>query len=207
MSNTKCKTCRRLGQKLFLKEDKCLSSKCEVARKPYSPGKQKRGRRSNISEYGLQLKEKQTLKFLYGLRERQFVNIVKGAIQKGGAGIAKHILQILEMRLDNVVYRLGFAKSRSLARQLVSHGHIAVNGVKITIPSFHVKKGDKISIRPASISKKVFIDLDTVLKKYSPPSWLKLDKNLKSAEITNLPDAKNLDMTVNVNSIIEFYSR
>ncbi len=211
MSDTKCKTCRRIGQKLFLKEDRCFSPKCGLIRKPYAPGNQKKGRkgrrRSSVSEYGLQLKEKQTLKFLYGLRERQFVNIVKDAIQKGGKGIAKRILQMLEMRLDNTVYRLGFAKSRSLARQLVGHGHISVNGAKLNIPSYQVQKGDKISIRPLSASKKMFLDLDIALKKYNPPSWLKLDKNLKSAEVVNFPDTENLDMTVNVNSIIEFYSR
>ncbi len=207
MSDTKCKTCRRIGQKLFLKEDKCFSPKCGAIRKPYAPGNQKKGRRGNISEYGLQLKEKQTLKFLYGLRERQFVNIVKSAIQKGGKEIARRILQTLEMRLDNTVYRLGFAKSRSLARQLVSHGHVLINGAKLTIPSYHVQKGDKISIRHSSASKKMFTDLDIALKKYNTPSWLKLDKNLKSAEVINQPDTENLDMTININSIIEFYSR
>jgi len=206
MSNTQCKTCRRAGQKLFLKEEKCFSPKCAVTRKPYAPGRTPK-RKPNVSEYGRQLKEKQALRNLYGLRERQFVNAVKKAMQKGGMEISGQLVRLLESRLDNAVFKLGLAKSRTAARQLVGHGHICVNGRKITIPSYQVKKGDKISIRPQSISIKPFSELDTYLKKYNPPLWLKLDKSLKTGEVTKEPDESVTEMGVNLNAIIEFYSR
>jgi small subunit ribosomal protein S4 len=206
MSSTKCKTCRRTGQKLFLKEEKCLGSKCPIIHKPYAPGKRSKRPRP-VSEYGLQLKEKQKLKFLYGLRERQFVNYVKKAMLKGGENIGFQVIKLLELRLDNVVFRLGFAKSRGTARQLVNHGHILVNNKKTTIPSFQTKRGDKISIRPQSVSKKVFTDLGVWLKKYSPPSWLKLSKPKKEGEVVKESPDKNVELDLNLNSIIEFYSR
>lgn len=160
-----------------------------------------------MSEYGKQLREKQSLKFLYGLRERQFVNVVNEAMRKGGTNIAAFLLQLLELRLDNVVFRLGLAKSRSAARQMVSHGHICVNGRKVTIPSHRVKTGNGVSIRTQSIPKKVFADLDVWLKKYSAPLWLKIDKVSKSGEIVKEPDVALTELGINVNAIIEFYSR
>lgn len=205
MADTKCKTCRRMSQKLFLKKEKCFSPKCPISRKPYPPGKKSK-RPKQISEYGLQLKEKQKLKFLYGLKEEQFSNYIKKAMKKGGA-VGPQIIQFLESRLDNAVFKLGLAQSRSLARQLVSHGHICVNGRKVTIPSFQIKKGDKISIRKESASKKIFADLDILLKKYNPPDWLVLDKNKKNGEVTQKPTGKNVEMDINLNHIIEFYSR
>lgn len=206
MADTQCKTCRRSGEKLFLKEEKCFGQKCAISRKPYAPGRQSK-RRSQLSEYGRQLREKQSLKFLYGLRERQFVNVVKEAMRKGGTDIASFLLQLLELRLDNVVFRLGLAKSRSAARQMVSHGHICVNGRKVTIPSHRVKSGDNVSIRTQSIAKKVFTDLDIWLKKYSAPLWLKIDKVSKSGEVVKEPDVELTELGINVNAIIEFYSR
>lgn len=205
MADTKCKTCRRSGQKLFLKEEKCFSPKCPISRKPYPPGKRAK-RPKPVSEYGRQLKEKQKMKFLYGLKEKQFANYVKKAMKKSGA-VGSQIIEFLESRLDNTVFKLGFAKSRSLARQLVSHGHICVNNRKVTIPSFRVKKGNKISIRKESIAKKVFMDLDTFLKKYNAPEWLKLNKTKKEGEMIKQPVIGSAEMDIDINKIIEFYSR
>ncbi|MFC1625395.1 30S ribosomal protein S4 [Patescibacteria group bacterium] len=207
MADEKCKTCRRTGQKLFLKGEKCFSHKCPISKKPYPPGKKSK-RPKPSSEYGLQLKEKQKLKFSYGLRETQFVNYLKKAMKKGGSDIGKQIIGLLEFRLDNAVYRLGLAQSRSKARQMISHGHICVNNRKTNIPSFQLEKGDKISIRTESLSKKIFTDIDVYLKKYNPPSWLKLDKTKKTGEvIKKTPEEEKLEMDIKINSVIEFYSR
>jgi len=206
MADTKCKTCRHIGQKLFLKEEKCFSPKCPIIRKPYAPGK-KLKRPKPLSEYGHQLKEKQKLKFYYGLRERQFANYVEKAMKKGGADIADQLIKFLEFRLDNVVFRLGLAKSRSAARQLVSHGQIYINNRKVDIPSLQVKRGDKISIKPQKMAKKTFTDLDLWLKKYTPPAWMKLDVAKREGEITGEVKRGDVETDTNLNSIIEFYSR
>jgi small subunit ribosomal protein S4 len=206
MADTKCKTCRRTGQKLFLKKDKCLSPKCPITRKPYPPGKRAKRVKAS-SEYGLQLKEKQKLKFMYGLREKQFVNYIKEAIENGGSKTGPYLMGLLESRLDNVVYKLGFTSSRSTSRQLVGHGHICVNGKKITIPSYQTSKGDKITIRAQSNAKKLFTDLDVRFKKYEAPSWLKLDKTKRTGEIAGKPEGEALVTETNLSSVLEFYSR
>lgn len=211
MINTKCRVCRRAGEKLFLKEEKCYTPKCPLARKSYPPGIQKRGAdkraRRALSEYGFQLREKQKLKFFYLLAERQFKNYIQEALKGKGTDIISRLAEILELRLDNVVYRLGFAKSRSSARQLVSHGHIAVNGRKTDIPSCRLKIGDKITIRPQSASKKKFQDIDIYFKKYQPPVWLELDKEKKEGKIVGKPRLEDIEVKSNLNAIIEFYSR
>ncbi len=211
MINSKCKVCRRAGEKLFLKEEKCYTPKCPLIRKSYPPGVQKsraskRPRRS-ISEYGFQLREKQKLKFLYLLRERQFENYIREALKGKSGDIISRLAGFLELRLDNPVYRIGLAKSRSVARQLVSHGHIVVNGKKVNIPSYRLKVGDKIGIRPQSASKKVFQDIDIRLKKYQPPAWLEMDKDKKEGKITAKPQEEDIEVKTNLNAIIEFYSR
>lgn len=210
-TDSKCRVCRRAGQKLFLKGDKCSSPKCTLIKKSYPPGvhgrKFLKRRRPALSEYGLQLREKQRLKFLYGLREKQFSRYIKEATGKRGIDSAVLASRILELRLDNAVFRLGFAKSRSFARQLVSHGHIIVNGRKITVPSYRLKKGDKIAIRSQSLDKKVFSDLELILKKYDPPAWLKLDKVKKIGEVAGFPGPEAISPDVDLNAIIEFYSR
>lgn len=212
MINSKCRICRRAGEKLFLKEEKCYSQKCPVSRKSYPPGASKGGMASkkpkrSMSEYGYQLREKQKLKFLYFLRERQFANYIKKALKAKNKDIASQIAEFLELRLDNAVYRLGFTKSRSIARQLVSHGHFLVNGKKVDIPSFNLKVGDKISIRSQSANKKIFQDMEIYLKKYNPPGWLEFDKQVKIGRIAGKPQAEDLDIKANLNAIIEFYSR
>lgn len=210
-TDSKCRVCRRAGQKLFLKSDKCFSPKCTLVKKSYPPGihgrKILKRRRSPLSEYGLQLREKQRLKFFYGLREKQFSRYIKEATGKKGVDSAVLIAEILELRLDNAVFRLGFAKSRSFARQLVGHGHFIVNGRKITTPSYRLKKGDEIAVRPQSLGKNFFSDLELTLKKYNPPAWLKLDKEKKIGEVAGFPDRDAVPTDVDVNAIIEFYSR
>lgn len=191
MLNDKCKKCRRIGEKLFLKGEKCFSPKCPLTRKPYVPGifgkmKKKKAKRG-LSEYGVQLREKQKVKFNYGLKERQFANYLKEANKKGKGEAKTRLVELLESRLDNIVFRLGLSDSRSSARQIVSHGHIMVNNRKVSIPSLRLRMGDKISIRPQSINKGFLKDIDIKLKKYNPPSWIKFDKSKKEGEIIGRP--------------------
>ncbi len=207
MNNEKCKICRRAGQKLFLKESRCFSPKCAMIKKPYPPGKTTKKGRKQKSEYAIQLREKQMLKFTYGLREKQFSGYVRQALKKGGSSIPLKLTQLLETRLDNVLFRIGIIQSRSLARQIVGHGHISLNGRKVTVPSIHVKKGDKITIRKGSEGKKPFTDLVEKLKKYSPPAWIRLDKETFGGEIIRLPEVADAGLNANINAIIEFYSR
>ena len=209
---SKCRVCRRAGEKLFLKEGKCYTPKCPVVLKTYPPGARRTGAgskrpRKTLSEYGFQLREKQKLKFFYLLRERQFKNYIQKAAKSKGSDTISRLAELLELRLDNVVYRLGLAQSRSVARQLVSHGHIMVNGKKINIPSYHVKTGDKISIRPQSASKIIFENLEIYLKKYKPPVWLEMDKDKKEGKVVGKPQAQDIEIKTNLNAIVEFYSR
>lgn len=210
MLNDKCKKCRRIGDKLFLKGDKCHSPKCTLGRKSYPPGpqakKNKKGKRG-LSEYGLQLRDKQKIKLIYGLREKQFKNYVLSAQKKKSDNISNDLLQLLESRVDNVVLKMGLCSSIAAARQIVSHGHIMVNGRRINIPSYEIKIGDRVSIRPQSVSKNVFKDLDAKLKKYNPPVWMKLDREKKEAEIIAKPMVDEQNLGVNVSLIIGFYSR
>ena len=189
----------------------CGREKCAFKRKPYSPGVHGRAksvrRRSMLSEFGSQLKEKQKVKFLYGLRERQFKNLVSKAISAKSAETSRMIIELLETRLDNVVYRLGFAPSRSAARQMVGHGHIWVNGRRVTIPSRKMKVGQIVSIRPQSAGLGIFRDLDLRLKKYQAPGWLDLDLAKREGKVRALPAAEEVDTGANLNSVIEFYSR
>lgn len=203
-----CKNCRGAGEKLFLKGDRCFGAKCAMVKKPNPPGSQgARGKRKGaVSEYGRQLAEKQRVKQIYGIRERQFKNYVKAATASAGDN-RENLMRALEMRLDNVVFRLGFTKSRQAGRQLVNHGHILVNDKRVDIPSFRVKTDALISlgkkIRKSSLTK----DLPDLLKKYQPPSWLSLDKEKLAAKVLNSPSAADLDDLNKVGMVIEFYSR
>lgn len=165
------------------------------------PVSQRRGRPKRKSEYGLQLSEKQKIRNTYLLRERQFKNYFKKAKNP------EDIYALLELRLDSVIYRLGLAKTRGLARQLVNHGHIMVNSRKVDIPSYHVRKGDIVSIRPQSADKAVFAELTESLKKFETPKWIKLDKAKKEGEITGIPSLDESGMEFNMQSVMEFYSR
>ena len=199
----KYKLARRLGAPIF---EKTQSPKyaLSLARKEKNA---RRGRNKPKSEFGLQLIEKQKLKLLYGIRERQFQNyFAKASRQKGLT--TEILLQLLETRLDNIVYRLGLAPTRAQARQLVTHGHFKVNGRRINVPSYSAKVGDKISIREGSAAKKVFGDLPTTLKKYEPAEWLSLEKETITGHVVSLPTAKVVsDVPVEVGQIVEFYSR
>ena len=214
--DAKCKICRRVGTKLFLKGDKCFTPKCPMTLKPYPPGrKKKKRRRSSFSEYAKELREKQKLRRWYGLREKQFSNYVESVLNKAISFKKKEkkedaedvLIRLLENRLDNVVFRLGFALSRSQARQLVSHNHFLVNNRHVNIPSFELKKGDKIKVKQSSIKNNLFQKRSFAIKKYKPPSWLKLDVDKWEGEIVGLPNIEEVSPPANILSIFEFYSR
>jgi small subunit ribosomal protein S4 len=206
MLDLKCKKCRRAGEKLFLKGDRCFTPKCAMIKKSYSPGVHgKSKKRKRLSEYSLQLQEKQKLKFMYGLREKQFSNYIAKSIARNIES-GKALLEFLESRLDNAVFRCGFALSRTMARQMVSHGHILVNGRKINIPSYGVKPEDTIQLRPQSLNKGIFSNLDLFLKKHKAAPWLSVDKSKKECRILTRPSDEAFS-GININAIIEFYSR
>ncbi|MDP2967563.1 MAG: 30S ribosomal protein S4 [bacterium] len=209
MKDSKCKICRRLGIKLFLRGEKCLSQKCPMIRKPYPPGPKTKRRTRALSEYGKELKEKQKLKNWYNLEERQLRKYVKEILKARGKVVDAEsaLIKILESRLDNVVFRLGFAPSRTAARQMVSHRHFMINNKPINIPGYLVKKDDKISINPGSAKKIIFQKLPTLLKKHNPPSWLKLDtKNLEGKVIVS-PNLEEAAPPAELSSIFAFYSK
>ncbi|MDP1538526.1 MAG: 30S ribosomal protein S4 [bacterium] len=209
MENSKCKICRRLGTKLFLRGERCLSQKCPMVRKPYPPGPKAKKRVRAFSEYGKELKEKQKLKNWYNLEERQFRKYVREILKARGkvadAGVA--LIKTLESRLDNVVFRLGFAPSRTAARQIVSHGHFMVNDKPVDIPSYLVKKGDKISLKPSSVKKTMFQKISPLLKKHNPPSWLKLDTKSLEGKVADSPSLEEAAPPAELSSIFEFYSK
>mgnify|MGYP000851683938 CR=1 FL=1 len=198
-----CKLCRREGQKLFLKGERCYTKKCAVERRAYAPGEHGQGR-SKATEYALHLREKQKLRRIYGVLEAQFIRYFKEADSKKGV-TGEMLLQILERRLDNVVYRLGFARSRSEARQLVRHGHIFVNGKKIDIPSYLVNEGEVIAVKAESKSLAPFQGLADFLSKYKAPAWLELDADNLQGKVLHLPVRSEIDVDVKEHLIVEFY--
>lgn len=204
--DSKCKICRRAGEKLFLKGERCFTPKCAVVRKPYPPGIHTRPSRRGLSEYGTQLKEKQKLRNSYHLRENQFRNYVTSAMSGTGADAGAKLLESLSLRLDNVVFQAGFAQSRSVARQFVNHGHARVNNQKSSIPSRAVHVGDVVSLSSAIWESPAMKDLYQVLKKYKAPNWITLDSDAKTATIASLPDTTN-ETSFNIKLIIEYYAR
>jgi len=206
MNDSKCKKCRRAGEKLFLKGDRCFTQKCAMVRSPKLPGVHGAKRRRAGSEYGVQLNEKQKVKRSYFLREKQFRNYFDSASKKEGV-TGDVLLETLERRLDNVVFRGGLAGSRSSSNQIVGHGHITLNGRRVDVPSILVKVGDKIAIRKGSAAKAVFKDLAEKLKKYETPAWIDLNKNDLTLEIKRLPQKDDVDSVFNMQLITEFYSR
>ena len=209
MEDNKCKICRRVGEKLFLKGEKCFSPKCPLVKKAYPPGQKRKRRRRALSEYGKELVEKQKLKNWYNLTERQFRKYVKETLSGRGKveDTATLLIQTLERRLDNVVFRLGFAPSRSSARQLVSHRHIQVNDKTLNIASFSVKKGDVVKVKESSLSKKMFQVIKTTIKKYTPPTWLSLDSEKLEGKVIAEPNFEEAAPPAEISSIFEFYSR
>lgn len=203
-----CKLCRREGEKLFLKGDRCFSPKCAIERRSYPPGlhgRQSQFRRKE-SDYGLQLREKQKARRLYGVFERQFRRYFREAQRrKGLTGI--NLLIILESRLDNVIYRLGFASSRAQARQLISHGHFDINGRKTNIPSYQVSGNDIIAVREKSQKLDHFKAIAQNGDGTRVPDWLSLDLKNMTAKILNEPTHEHIDVTLKEQLIVEFYSR
>jgi len=209
MENAKCKICRRLGVKLFLKGDKCFSSKCPMVRKAYPPGLRGKRKIKALSEYGKELREKQKLKNWYNLKERQFRKYVKEVLEKRGRvkDTAVSLVKTLESRLDNVIFRLGFANSRVQAKQFISHGHFLVNGKSIDTPSYQLKKGDIVALKPQKIKKTIFQNLKNLLKKHKTPSWLELDAEKLEGKVIGEPTIEEVAPPVEISAIFEFYSR
>jgi len=209
MADSKCSKCRRAGIKLFLKGEKCLSPKCPLTMKPYPPGQKSKKRARQLSEYGKELREKQKLKSWYNLGERQFRNYVREILKKRGKveDAAALLVENLESRFDNVVFRLGFASSHTQARQLINHGHFLINGKNVDIPSYHTKIGDVITLHPSSAKSKLFSDKAADLKKHQAPSWLRLDPDKKEGEVMGKPVLEEVSPPADILSIFEFYSR
>lgn len=204
-----CKLCRREGEKLFLKGDRCFTAKCAFDRRSYPPGIHGRSRRRfrrRTTDFGIQLREKQKARRIYSLMERQFRRYFREAERRKGVTGA-NLLQILESRLDNVVYRLGFAGSRPQARQLVRHGHFNVNGRKTDIPSYLVKPGDEISVRVKSKSSVFFKNVVQEMEHRFVPEWLSVDANTLSGRVLALPTREEIETTLNEQLIVEYYSR
>lgn len=200
LQNKKCKLCRREGRKLFLKGDRCDLAKCSFTRRSYAPGKSNKFSSRKPSDYNKQLRSKQLCKRIYKIREKTLKNYFSKAVKsKGSTG--ERLLQLLELRLDNVIYRLGFAQSGSQAQQIISHGHILVNNKKITIPSCHLRAKDKISIKPNS--QNVFRNTK---KTKELPIWLNRSSKT-SGEVVKIPDKNEITTDVDVQLIVEFYNR
>jgi len=198
-----------LGAKLFLKGERCLSPKCPMIKRAYPPGQKRKRRLGPPSEYGKELREKQKLKKWYNLRERQFKNYIKKVLtQRGKVEDASSLLiKLLESRLDNIVLRLGFVQSKEQARQLVTHSHFLVNGKPINVPSFQVKKGDVITIKPQKMKEAIFQNLKILLKKQKIPSWLELDIEKLEGRVIGAPNLQEIAPPVEISTIFEHYSR
>lgn len=209
MHYDQCKTCRRLGQKLFLKGERCFSAKCAFMRRASTPGPQKKRRGGAPSEYKKSLDEKQTLKKQYGLSERQFKRYVEETLAKMGKvdDVSAELIRKLEKRLDNVIFRLGFAKSRVMARQLVSHGYFLINGKPVNIPSYQVQKDDLVALKPQKKTKGAFKELANELKKKEIPAWLSLDKDKLEAKTVGEPNLDEVKPPAEISLIFEYYSR
>jgi len=202
-TDANCRLCRREGCKLFLKGERCYSSKCALEKRNFPPGQHGQGRHKD-SEYGLQLREKQKAKRFYGVQETQFRNLFdKATRQKGKAG--DNLLILLETRLDNVIFRLGFAASRKEARQLVTHGHFQVNGKKVDIPAYTVKAGDVISVKEKSQSSPKFKEVKEMT--ITVPSWMTVDVDKLEGKVVNLPTREDIDTPIAEHLIVELYSK
>lgn len=200
-----CRLCRREGAKLFLKGDRCYTGKCAFVKRPTPPGEAKKGRRSKVSEYGLQLREKQKVKRAYGMLESQFEKYYNIAERmKGKTG--ENLLRLLESRLDNVVFRLGFGDSRAQARQFVRHGHILVNGKKVDIPSYFVSEGDEITLRKRTTEMERFKEMRESESR-PMPSWLSMDNANLVGRVVSLPAREDIDLTIEEHLIVEHYSK
>jgi len=205
---SRCKLCRREGTKLMLKGDRCLSDKCAIVKKRPSPAGGAGGvkRRGKISEYAAQLREKQKIKRIYCLLEKQFRLTFEKAIRKKGI-TGEILLQNLETRLDSIVYYLNFASSRNMARQLISHGHITVNGIKVSIPSYTCKVGDKIAIKTKSKNIRPILESINNQSKAVVPAWLELDQEKLEGSVVSIPKRAEIPLPVNEQQVVELYSK
>lgn len=197
--------CRREGIKLFLKGEKCMTKKCPVERRPAPPGQHGQRRRKQ-SEYGLHLREKQKARRIYGVLEMQFRHVFEEAQRRPGI-TGTNLMQLLEMRLDNVVYRLGFATSRDEARQIVRHGHFTVNGRKADIPSYRCRPGDRVAVAPNARGSEYFKTVAEVIRQRSIAPWLSLDADQLQGAVLSLPERADCDQNVNDQLVVEYYSR
>lgn len=204
-TDASCKLCRREGQKLFLKGERCYSNKCAIDRRPYAPG-QHGATKKKLSEYGIQLREKQKAKRFYGLLESQFRKYFEMANRKKGI-TGENLLQLLESRLDNVVYRLGFGSTRAEARQLVTHGHFEVNGKKLNIPSYIVKVGDTVDVSEKGKKSVRFKEILDITGAKVVPKWLEVDQENLKGKIVALPAREDIDLNVQEHLIVELYSK
>lgn len=201
-----CRLCRREGLKLFLKGDRCYTDKCAIEKRAYPPGAHGTNFRRKVSEYGLQLREKQKVKRLYGVLEKQFRRLFAEASRRKGM-TGENLLKLLECRLDNIVYRIGFAASRSEARQVVRHGHILLNGKKADIPSIQIKSGDVVAVREKSRGNAQIVSaLEAALRK-GTSSWLEVDAKSLSGKMTDEPKREELTLPIQEQLIVELYSR
>ncbi len=201
-TDASCRLCRREGDKLFLKGQRCYSSKCALARRSFAPGQHGQGRKK-MSEYGVQLREKQKTKRFYGILEGQFrATFDRADHMKGKTG--DNLLQLLELRMDNVVYRMGFAASRAEARQLVTHGHFTLNGKKADIPSIVIKAGDEIAVRESSRKSTKFTNLSNTRP---TPAWLTFNEETLTGKVIVLPSREDVDIEVKETLIVELYSK
>ncbi len=200
-----CRLCRRAGEKLFLKGERCYTPKCGVEKRRKPPGSQPLRRRRS-SDWGTQLREKQKARQIYGLLERQFLKLFSEAQRRPGM-TGSHLLQLLEERLDNVAYRLNFADSRNQARQLVRHGHITVNGRKVDIPSYRVKIDDIVMWKEKSKDSEIYAQMAQNIPRRALPTWLSLDPQNMSGRMLSAPDTTDIDTEIDVRLVVEFYSR
>jgi small subunit ribosomal protein S4 len=202
----KCKICRREGAKLYLKGERCHTDKCSFERKPYGPGNHGRDKK-RVTEYKIQLREKQKTKAVYGMLEKQFsIFYDRADLKKGATG--ENLLRMLECRLDNVVYRLGLANSRSQARQLINHRHFSVNGIATDIPSFIVKQGDIVAVKEKSRNSKIFKEtVESAGERLPVPAWMELNKEEMKGTIVRLPEREDIADDIKENLIVELYSK
>ena len=200
-----CRLCRREGAKLFLKGSRCYTKKCSFERRPTPPG-QHGVRRRKVGDFGLQLREKQKVRRVYSVLERQFKNYFETAGSRPGA-TGENLLRMLELRLDNVVYRMGFATSRAQARQLVGHGHFAVNGRTTNVPSFQLKPGDQVEVRQSRTAREPFKIAKETLRSHQSPEWLSVDAAKLAGTVADLPRREQMPLDLNEQLVVEYYSR
>ncbi len=198
---------RRLGERLFLKGSRCLGPKCAVVRRNYPPGIQgTKRRRKDSSEYGALSREKQKVRYFYGIDNKDIKRYTETALKKRGV-FSFHVLQLLERRLDNVVFRLGFAESRRQARQMVTHGLVKINGKIVRAPSYQVRKGEEIELKEGVAKSSLVTAAEQRIKKYEPPGWLQIDKSKRTGSVLRIPEEGDVEIIFDASKIKEFYSR